>query len=48
MLQNKGNLMLHDVETPQQRSCGVKPKGNSTQVSGPSQPASNPCKGGTA
>ena len=36
------------VQTSQQRSSGVKPKGNSTQVSGPSQPASNPRQGGTA
>ena len=36
------------VQTPQQRSGGFKPKGNSTQVSGPSQSASNPRKGGTA
>ena len=36
------------VPTPQQRSGGVKPKGNSTQVSGPSHPASNARKGGTA
>ncbi|XP_068696668.1 uncharacterized protein [Montipora foliosa] len=36
------------VQTPYQRYSGVKPKGNSTQVSGPSQPASNPRKGGQA
>ncbi|XP_068725205.1 uncharacterized protein [Montipora capricornis] len=34
------------VQTPQQRYSGFKPKGNSTQVSGPSQPASNPRKNG--
>ena len=36
------------VPATQQRSSGVKPKGNSPQASGPSQPASNPRKGGTA
>lgn len=36
------------VQTPQQRYGGAKPKGNSTQVSGPQQVASNPSKGGTA
>ena len=36
------------VQTSQQRSSGAKPKGNSTQVSGPSQSTSNPRQGGTA
>ena len=36
------------VQTSQQRSSGAKPKGNYTQVSGPSQSASNPRQGGTA
>ena len=36
------------VQTPQQRYGGAKPKGNSIQVSGPQQVASNPSKGGTA